>query len=172
MARSLTTHHTLTRRTLGLGLLLIPSLARAQAAPCPPPRVLFVCPAGTVKSAIARETLRRRAAEAGVPVEVSSRGIHPEDHVSTALTARLKADGLDLGRQPAQSLSQADIAAADIVIAFDAAAQAPELQGAQTWDTPSWNTDYTGAKAALSDHLDRLLEALRVLSCGVANTPR
>ena len=48
-----------TRRTTFLALLLLARpAAAAQTKPCPPPRVLFVCPAGSVKSAIARESLR------------------------------------------------------------------------------------------------------------------
>jgi protein-tyrosine-phosphatase len=172
MARSLTAHHILTRRTLGLGLLLVPTMASAQDAPCAPISVLFVCQAGTVKIAIASETLKRRATEAGVQVRVSSRGIHPEDHVSAALAANLKADGLYLGKQPALRLSKADVATADIVIAFDKAVQAPELRGARSWDIPSWNADYEGAKAALSAQLDRLMAELRVCPNAAVNKER
>lgn len=172
MVRTSKTHLALTRRLAGLGLLLAPTLARAQAAPCSPPSVLFVCPAGTVKSAIARETLRRRAARSGISVQVNSRGIHPEDHVSPALAAQLKADGLDPGREPARVLSPADVAAADIVIAFDKAAEAPELKDARSWDTPSWNDDYTGAKSALSAHVDRLLDELRARPCTAVGSAR
>lgn len=148
-----------------LGLLLTPALAHAQSAPCPPPSVLFVCPAGTVKSAIARETLKRRAAELGVTVSVSSRGVHVEDHVSPGLAANLKADSLDAALEPPQNLVSADVSAADIVIAFDEAAQVPALRGARAWDTPSWNSDYAGAKAALAAHIDRLLAELRAKPC-------
>jgi protein-tyrosine-phosphatase len=154
-----------TRRTATLGLLLTPALAHAQSAPCPPPSVLFVCPAGTVKSAIARETLKQRAAEVGVPVRVSSRGLHVEDHVSPGLAAHLKADGLDPAREPARTLASADVSAADIVVAFDEAARVPELKGARSWDTPSWNSDYAGARAALATHIDRLLVELRAMPC-------
>jgi hypothetical protein len=138
----------------------------AAARPCPPVRVLFVCPAGTVKSAIAREVLRRRAAEAKVAVAVTSRGVHPEDHVSPALAARLAADGIDPRREPAQALSAGDAAAADIVIAFDEAAEVPGLAGARVWATPSWNDDYPHAKAALSAQVDGLVAELANRGCG------
>lgn len=87
--------------------------------------MLFVCPAGTVKSAIAHEALKRRAAERGVAVRVLSRGVHPEDHVSPALEAHLRADGLDVRTGPVRTLAAGDLAGEDIVIAFDEAAQAP-----------------------------------------------
>lgn len=170
MVRDEATTQILTRRGAAFGLLLAPTLAHGQAPPCAPPAVLFVCPAGTVKSAIARETLMRRAAESGVPVRVTSRGIHPEDHVSAGLAANLKADRLDPAREPALALTRGDIAAADIVIAFDSAAQAPELKGARSWDTPSWNSDYAGAKAALDGHVVRLLAELRANPCAASAT--
>ena len=131
------------------------------AAGCPPTRVLFVCPAGTVKSAIAREVLRRRVAEAGLAVAVFSRGLKVEDHVSPALAANLRADGLDPAREPATALTDADISHADIVIAFDDAADAPALHSARAWRTPSWNADYAAAKADLSTRLDALVAELR-----------
>jgi hypothetical protein len=64
---------TLSRRAVFavFGVAFAPRLAQAE---CAAPQVLFVCPYGTVKSAIARETLKRRAAEAGVAVRVRSRG--------------------------------------------------------------------------------------------------
>ncbi len=151
----------LTRRILILGAGLALASGPAGAA-CPPVRVLFVCPAGSVKSAIARETLKRRAAGEGVPVSVSSRGVHPEDHVSPALAANLKRDGLDPASEPLRALAPADIAQADLVIAFDEAADEPALRSARAWKTPSWNTDYPAAKADLEDRLTGLLSDLRV----------
>jgi protein-tyrosine-phosphatase len=132
----------------------------AVAGPCAPPSVLLVCPAGTVKSAIARETLRARARAAGVAVRVQSRGLKIEDHVSPALAAQLRADGVDPAAEPARPLQEADIRQADIVIAFDEAAQLPSLRGARVWDIPSWNADYAGAKAALATKVDGLLAEL------------
>lgn len=152
----------LTRRSVALGLLCAPGMVRAQTAPCgPPPTVLFVCPAGTVKSAIAREALKTRASAAGLAVQVRSRGLHPEDHVSPGLAANLRADGIDPAAEPARPLADADVAAADIVIAFDEATQAPALKAARSWDIPSWNADYAGAKAAMATRMDALVAELK-----------
>ncbi len=150
----------LTRRaSLGVFVALLGGgLARAA---CPPPRVLFVCPAGTVKSAIARETLRQRASEAGVPARVRSRGIAVVDHVSPALAQNLRADSIDPGADPAQVLASRDLIPGQIVIAFDEAVQDPRLAGARVWRTPSWNEDYSGAKAALAAQVDSLVAELR-----------
>lgn len=142
----------------GLAALFAPGFARAG---CAPPEVLFVCPFGTVKSAIARETLKRRAAQAGVAVRVRSRGVDVQDHVSPTLAAALAADGLNPAAEPARKLSAADLTRGQIVIAFDEAAQDPRLSGARTWDVPSWNDAYPRAKAALDDHVTALLAELR-----------
>ena len=152
---------TLDRRSVALGLVLVAGRAEAKT-PCAPPVVLFVCPAGTVKSAIARETLRKRAAAAGVPVQAQSRGIHPEDHVSPGLAANLKADGIDPASEPARAFVDTDAATADVLIAFDEAAKVPALSQARVWDIPSWNSDYPAAKAALASRVDDLLAELRV----------
>jgi protein-tyrosine-phosphatase len=152
------------RRHLLIALLAAgPTLV--HAAPCPPPRVLFVCPAGTVKSAIARETLKRRAAERGVAVQAGSRGVHPEDHVSPGLAANLKADGIDPRAEPVRTFTPADLAGATVVVTFDEAAQAPGLAQARPWDIPSWNSDYDHAKAALSVKVEALLDELAARPC-------
>jgi protein-tyrosine-phosphatase len=149
------------RRRILLSAILLAAPGAALAKPCAPAQVLFVCPAGTVKSAIARETLKARAAAAGVAVRVRSRGLHIEDHVSPSLAANLRADGVNPTAEPARSLQDADVAQADIVIAFDEAAQAPLLHRARVWEIPSWNSDYAGAKAALASHMDALVAELR-----------
>jgi protein-tyrosine-phosphatase len=133
--------------------------------------VLFVCPAGSVKSAIAREVLKRRAAREGVPVVVSSRGLHPEDHVSPALAASLRKDGIDPASEPLRALAPADIAQADILIAFDEASDTPLLQKAQAWKTPSWNADYAAAKADLDDRLTALMADIRARSSPTCRAP-
>ena len=149
------------RRRILFGATLLATPGVALAKPCRPPSVLFVCPAGTVKSAIARETLKARAGALGVAVDVQSRGLHVEDHVSPALAAALRADGVNPAAEPARALQDTDVARADIVIAFDEAAQAPQMQRARVWDIPSWNSDYSGAKAALATHVDDLIAGLR-----------
>ena len=162
MGRSMATPPILTlpsRRLVALALLWAP--AAASAAPCPLTTVLFVCPAGAVKSAIARETLKARVAQAGLAVRVQSRGLHLEDHVSPGLAENLRADGINPAAEPAQELQTSDVRQADIIIAFDEAAQAPAFANARTWDIPSWNSDYAGAKAALAKHMDGLVAELR-----------
>lgn len=156
----------ITRRTTVLALMLLARpAAAAQAKPCPPPRVLFVCPAGSVKSAIARETLKHAASRRGLAVDVQSRGVTPEDHVSPGLAAQLRADGINPAVEPLRRLESGDPAHADIVVAFDEAAQAPGLQQARVWDIPSWNSQYDAARAALAPKIEALLDELAASGC-------
>ncbi len=153
--------HPVPRRTVVIALLACLFADRlAAAGPCRSTRILFVCPVGTVKSAIARETLRKRVAAANLPVLVQSRGIAPANHVSPALAARLRADAIDTRADPLRALTAADVADADIVIAFDEAAQSPLLGKARAWRTPSWNDHYDEAKADLAQRLDGLIDEL------------
>lgn len=149
---------TFNRRAVVVALMAAP--ASAVAAPCPPQRVLFVCPAGTVKSPIARELLRARAGDLGLKLDVRSRGVAVEHHVSEALAARLRADRIDPASQPAMTLVESDITQADVVIAFDAAADDPRLAGARSWRTRSWNADYDAAKADMLSRIDALAHEL------------
>lgn len=153
------------RRAAIVGLFLATDRATAALPPCPPPRVLFVCPAGTVKSAIARELLKRRAAERGIAVVVQSRGIHTEDHVSPALTERLRNDAINIRSEIQRDVQPDDVSRADMIIAFDAAAEAPGLERATAWAIPSWNDHYVEAKAAVLPKIDALLDQIRTATC-------
>lgn len=154
---------TSSRRAVLSGMAALAASSIAHAA-CPPPQVLFVCPAGTVKSAIARETLKRSAAAAGVRVAVRSRGIDVQDHVSPALAERLRADGIDPAAEPARKLASEDLRPDQIVVVFDEAAQDPRLAGARVWNVPSWNEDYAAAKASLGAHISALMAELATCS--------
>jgi protein-tyrosine-phosphatase len=152
----------------GAALALTPT---SQAAACDPVRVLFVCPAGSVKSAIAREALKRLAAGERVPVSVASRGLVPEDHVSAALAANLKNDGLDVGAEPLRKLGQSDVSEAHIIVAFDAASDEPILRSARSWKTPSWNEQYTAAKTDLDARLTGLMAEIKALGLQPCRLP-
>ncbi len=90
----------LTRRAvLTFSVAAFGSIATGAVARCRPARVLLVCQFGSVKSAVARELMKRRAGERGVPVEVRSRRIMPEEHVSPALATALRAEGVNTRAQ-------------------------------------------------------------------------
>jgi hypothetical protein len=154
----------ISRRTVLAGLLAAPA-ATATAAPCQPVKVLFVCPMGTVKSAIAREQFRNMAKRRGLAAEAWSRGVTPADHLTPALVAQLRRDGIDPRAEPVKALAPSDIARADVVVAFEEAAQAPGMAGARVWDIPSWTKDYAGARAALLPKVDALLDEIARRPC-------
>jgi hypothetical protein len=91
----------LNRRSMlfaAIAVALVPGTA--YSAPHIPPRILFVCQFGTVKSPIARELLKRRAAERGLAVKVAARGITPQHHMTPDLLARLERDGINPSAEP------------------------------------------------------------------------
>lgn len=153
----------LTRRGLTgvLALLAVPAAGRAA---CPTAKVLFACQAGTVNSPIAREQLKRRARERGVRLVVQARGVKPEHHLTPLLVAQLGADGIDPAAEPIRALRPRDVANADIVVAFNEAAQAPGLERARPWVIPSWS-NYAQAKAQMTARTDALLDELASRSC-------
>jgi protein-tyrosine-phosphatase len=110
------------RKALAIGAAFAGSLALA-AAPVPshdqPTRVLFVCQFGSVKSPIARELLRRKAAAGSSRLVVESRGITPEAHLPQPIAERLASEGLDPAREPLRKLEQADLDWADVVVVFN-----------------------------------------------------
>lgn len=161
MSKAKITHSLeLPRRAVIGGVLAFAMSGTARAA-CARPAVLFICPVGTVKSAIARETLKAQAAVAGRALDVRSRGIAVQNHVSPQLAAALESDRIDPAAEPPQKLATSDLWPGQIVIAFDEAAQDPRLAGARIWDVPSFNNSYAAAKAALSAHIAELVAELK-----------
>lgn len=149
------------RRSLLLGavvLAFIPQLARASET-SGSPHILFVCQFGTVKSPIARELLKRRSAERHVTVEVTARGITPQHHITPEFLDRLAKDRINPAAEPLTKLEPKDIAAADLVIAFDKLPPEYHPRHFEDWsDLPSMVNDYDRARAVLDARIDRLLD--------------
>ena len=156
-------NHPISRRTIlaaALGSAVTTSTAWAKNPP-KTPRILFVCQFGTVKSPIARELLRRRAAERGILIQVSARGITPQQHLPPELRKKLAADGIDPAAEPLKRLSRRDIAGADLLIAFDPLPPGKSPRRLVEWsDLPSMVGDYPRARAVLDERIDRLLDSL------------
>ena len=148
------------RAVMAFGALLVTAPAFAWAAE-KPPVVLFVCPAGTAKSAIARELFRKRAKERGIAATAFSRGLHIEDHVSAPLRQRLEAEAIDTRRDGFSGLKPKDVRAADIVVTFavlPAAYRSPKLRD---WSAvPSVNDAWPVARADLDRRIDALLDTI------------
>ena len=124
------------------------------------PRILFVCQFGSVKSAIARELLRRRAKQAHVGLEVASRGITPEEHLPALIKDKLLLDHIDPAAEPLRQVRQADLDAADRVIAFDKLPPTLHAPKAEDWtDVPSILNDYESARTELDRRIESLVRA-------------
>ena len=125
------------------------------------PHVLLVCQFGTVKSPIARELLKRRAAERGITLSASARGITPQEHITPDLVRRLAKDGINPAAEPLRQLRPSDIASADLVIAFDKLPPEYHPRRIQDWsDLPSMVSDYDHARAVLDARIEALLDTL------------
>ena len=121
--------------------------------------ILFVCQAGTAKSAMARELLRRRAAERGISVVAVSRGLQIDDHVSPKLRQSLVAEGIDTRRDGFSVLTARDVRAADIVVTFTQLPAALRPRDLRDWAAVvSVNDSYLAARADLDRRIDALLD--------------
>jgi protein-tyrosine-phosphatase len=140
-------------------LLAVVAMTGCGEEPAKPKlKILFVCQAGTAKSAIAREIFRRKAALAGIDVDVFSRGILIEDHVSPELREKLDADRLDTLSERAEVLLPADASAAHILVKFNPLPATIRHSDIRDWtDTPSVNDDYSNARRVMDQRIDALI---------------
>lgn len=125
-------------------------------------KVLFVCSAGTVKSAIARELFLKRARERNIPVDVFSRGIDPANHVSPLLASRLAERAINPARISVQRLAQSDLDIADIVVVFDTLPLGLTSMAALDWTAqPSFNDHFDIAWPWAAARIETLLDELQ-----------
>lgn len=152
-----------TRRQLGLAAILATffSSTDAKSRATNIPRVLFVCQYGSVKSAIARELFRQRARERGISVIAVSRGITPEDHVSSELLARLMRDNVNSAHDRLQRLFRRDLRGADIIVVFNPLPPPFQAVPVLDWsDVPSVTTRYDEARTQMLARIDALLDTI------------
>lgn len=154
----------LSRRKVVLALAALPlacSKPERRPAARPVRTVLFVCQAGTVKSAIAREVALKKAREQGLKIEFRSRGISPEDHVTPDMLARLAKKGIDPRSETVVALTQADLDAADMVVAFNRLPPGMTARNFRDWtDSPAFSEDHDRAMTAIETRVAGLLEEL------------
>lgn len=149
------------RQAVSAILLAAASSACAHAATVRAPVVLFVCQAGTAKSAITREIFRRRANQRKIAAKALSRGLVIEDHVSPRLRQQLSADGIDPGVDPYQILTAQDWKRADILIWFNPLPPEVKHPAMRDWsDLPSFNDSYAAARPILDQRIDALLDEI------------
>ena len=160
-----TRHGLASKLLIVLALVCLSGSSSAKVQPAPQ-RVLFVCQYGTVKSALARELFRKRAAERRIPAIAFSRGITPAEHLSAAARTSMAADGIDTTRDPLRKLAPADLRKADIVVIFNPLPVKLATRPTRDWvATPSVNDDYRNARLEFDRRIDALLDE-------IARTPR
>ena len=152
---------TLVARILAIAAMTLLALTSQPALAADRPKILLVCQFGTVKSAITRELLIRRASQRGIALKAWSRGITPGDHLEPALRPRLNVERIDPRRQPLRRLSKRDVDRADMVIAFDPLPASFSRAKVRDWsDTPSMNSSYDAARRVVDQRIDALLDQL------------
>ncbi|MBM3512501.1 MAG: hypothetical protein FJX59_02155 [Alphaproteobacteria bacterium] len=149
------------RHLLASSLVIVTGVDSCRGSAAEPKSILFVCQYGTVRSAIARELLRRRVSERDLPWMVASRGLTPEDHATPDLTRALRADRIETNRDPLIPLDAESLLAADVVVLFNPLPAGLSRPDALDWgDTPSFNADYPAAKAAVEHRIETLIDTL------------
>ena len=150
------------RAVLGTILLApfaaLPGIAAARSRP---PRVLFICQFGSVKSAISRELFRRRAAERGIAAIAISRGIQPETHLDPQLRDRLAGQGIDPARDGQHKLTRGDLRRADYTVLLDSLPPGWIGRNPRDWtDLGSFNQSYGTEEARVKAKIEQLLDEI------------
>ncbi len=131
-------------------------------APRPEPtarKIVFVCPHGAAKSVLAGSYFNHLAAQVGLEARAVARGTEPDaeiaDRVRRDVGAALCVD------QPTR-LSAADVASADLLVAFDLAE--PDLGAApdRNWNAlPALSADFELGRAAILGRVVALVAELK-----------
>jgi protein-tyrosine-phosphatase len=94
-------------------------------------------------------------------VQVAARGITPEQHITPELLERLGREGINPAAEPLKKLGPEDVAAADLVIAFDKLPTDYHPRALEDWsDLPSMLKDYEHARVVLDARITTLLDHL------------
>jgi arsenate reductase len=128
-----------------------------------PPRVVFVCEHGSVKSLVAMEYFNRRAKARGVAYRAVARGTAPEPTVPNAVRDGLRSDGFDVSAFEPRKFEASDMDRASLIVSFDQ--DIASIVGTQTrylkWDDlPGVLTDYTRGKDGIVRHVEALIDEL------------
>ena len=129
-----------------------------------PRRIVFVCEHGSAKSLVAASLFERMAKERGLALRGVSRGTAPDASVPAPVVAALRADGFDVAAFKPQRLSEADVSAADRVVAIGVdlgELGARARPGVVRWDDiPPFAAGYPKAREAIVGHIRSLLDDL------------
>jgi protein-tyrosine-phosphatase len=130
----------------------------------PPIRnVIFVCAHGAAKSVIAGSYFNLLAERHGLSARAVARGTEPDAEVAERVRQDASDTGLELCATRPTRLGEADVASADVLIAFDLTASdlgssSPHL----AWDgLPALSQDFERGKAAIVTQVEALVAHLK-----------
>jgi protein-tyrosine-phosphatase len=146
---------------LALVAALIGSTLPSQSAASP--TIVFVCEHGAAKSLIAATYFNKLAAERGLAVRASFRGVDPQDDLSVRAVAGLRADGLAIPEQKPLAIGSRDIAGATHIFAIGCQlpAGARSSGKAASWDDVPDDQGYPAMRDAIVTHVRALLDELQ-----------
>lgn len=130
-----------------------------RSAQSVPKTVVFVCPHGAAKSVLAGSYFNRLAAQLGLDARAIARGTDPDSEISE----RVRQDvGSALCAEQPTRLTAADVANADLLVAFDLGE--PDLAASpdRTWNAlPALSDDFELGRAAILGRVVALLAELK-----------
>ena len=127
------------------------------------PTVLFLCPHGAAKSVLASAYFQRVAKERGLNMRVESAGTDPDPEVAPRVSEHLKKSGLDVPVAKPRRVTDADMAAADVVISIGCDPKSmPSPRGTLVrWDdVPAPSEDFAAADARIRERVIQLVDEL------------
>ncbi len=127
------------------------------------PAVLFLCPHGAAKSVLASAYFQRVARERGLNMRVESAGTDPDPEVSPRVSDHLKKGGFDVPVAKPRRVTEADMAAADVVISIGCDPKSmPNPRGTLVrWDdVPAPSEDFAAADARIRERVSQLVDEL------------
>ena len=133
------------------------------ASPSPAPQVVFVCEHGAAKSLIATAYFNKLAAERGLPLRATFRGVDPQDALSVRAVAGLKADGLAIPDGRPTAIGASDVTGATHIFAIGCTLpKAATSSGkAASWDDVPDDQGYEPMRDAIVRHVRVLLDTMR-----------
>jgi arsenate reductase (thioredoxin) len=128
-----------------------------------PPRVVFVCEHGSVKSLVAMEYFNRRVQTRGLAYRAVARGVAPEPAVPNPVREGLRGDGFDISAFEPRKFGRSDVDHASLIVSFDQ--DVARIVGTRVrylkWDDlPAVLSDYTRGKDEIMRHVDALIDEL------------
>ena len=137
----------------------IPDEPATPRATQPVRAVVFVCPHGAAKSVLAGSYFNRFAAELGLEARATARGTDPDPDISAQV--RRDVGSVLCVEQPVR-LSAADVANADLLVAFDLAEADLGTSPDRAWNAlPALSADFELGRAAILGRVVALVAELK-----------